>query len=130
VARLDQIYGHESYKNYNVFILDPNTIIYSSGISYTIFNHFTQQKRIFYSKNGGGIGAIAVHPSKNYFAVAEKGNWPNIFIYHYPTLKLYRVISKGTERSYSCLSFSGSGDMLASVGSDPDFLLCVWNWKQ
>jgi hypothetical protein len=61
---LDQIYGHESYKNYNALILDKDTIIYSSGISYTIYNHVTKSKKIFYSKNRGGIGAIAVHPSK------------------------------------------------------------------
>lgn len=130
VAKLDQLYGHDSYKNYNAHILDRDTIIYASGISYTIFNHYTKEKQVFYSRDKGGIGAISVHPSKKYFAVAEKGTWPNIYIYEFPSLKLYRVIRKGTERSYSCINFSGSGDMLASVGSDPDFLLTVWEWKQ
>lgn len=96
VAKLDQLYGHDSFKNYNALILDRDTIIFASGVSYTIYNHFTKEKSLFYSKARGGIGAIAVHPSKKYFAVAEKGNWPNIFIYEYPSLKLYRVIRKGT----------------------------------
>jgi hypothetical protein len=96
VAKLDYLYGHDSYKNYNALILERDTIIYSSGMSYTIYNHFTREKSLFYSKGKGGIGAIAVHPSKKYFAVAEKGNFPNIFIYEYPSLKLYRVIRKGT----------------------------------
>jgi len=39
-------------------------------MSYTIYNHFTREKNLFYSKGKGGIGAIAVHPSKKYFAVA------------------------------------------------------------
>lgn len=130
VAKLDNLYGHDSFKNYNALILDRDSIIFSSGISYTIYNHFTREKTVFYSRDKGGIGAIAVHPSRKYFAVAEKGNFPNIYIYEYPSLKLYRVIRKGTERSFSCINFSGSGDMLASVGSSPDYLLTVWDWKQ
>ena len=130
MAKLDHLFGHDSFKNYNALILDRDTVIYSSGISYTVFNHFTKEKKVFYSRDKGGIGSIAVHPSKKYFAVAEKGVWPNIYIYEFPSLKLYRVLRKGTEKSYSCICFSGSGDMLASVGSNPDYLLTVWEWKQ
>ena len=130
VVKLDGFYGHDSFKRYNAQILDRDTLIYAAGISYTIYNHFTQEKRVFYSLDRGGIGSIAVHPSLTHFAVAEMGTWPNIYIYEWPSLKLYRVLRKGTERSYSCISFSGKGDMLASVGSDPDFLLTVWDWKQ
>lgn len=70
VSKLDQLYGHNSYKNYNALILDRDNIIFSSGISYTIYNHFTREKTLFFSRDRGGIGAIAVHPSKKYFAVA------------------------------------------------------------
>lgn len=58
------------------------------------------------------------------------GVFPNIYIYEYPSLRLYRILRKGTERTYSCVNFSGSGEMLASVGADPDYLLTVWEWKQ
>jgi WD40 repeat protein len=58
------------------------------------------------------------------------GVFPNIYIYEYPSLKLYRILRKGTEKSYSSIIFSGSGDYLASVGSEPDYLLTVWDWKQ
>ena len=113
-----------------MLILDKDNIIYSSGISYTIYNHFTKDKKVLFSKDKGGIAAIAVHPSKKYFAVAEKGVWPRIYIYEYPSLKLYRVMRRGTEKSFSSISFSHSGDMLASVGSNPDYMLNVWDWKQ
>lgn len=63
-------------------------------------------RRVFFSRDKGGLGSIAVHPSKNYFAVAEKGKSPNIYIYKYPSLELYRILRKGTERSFSCASFS------------------------
>jgi len=127
---LDGFYGHDSFKRYNAQVLDRDTIIFAAGISYTIYNHFTKDKKIFYSRDRGGIGSITVHPSKKYFAVAEMGIFPNIYIYEYPSLKLYRILRKGTERTYSCVNFSGSGEMLASVGADPDFLLTVWEWKQ
>ncbi|KAM9503211.1 uncharacterized protein ACWYII_000615 isoform 1-T3 [Salvelinus alpinus] len=32
------------------------------------------------------------HPSKRYFAVAEKGDQPNIVIYEYPSLQPYRIL--------------------------------------
>lgn len=56
-----------------------------------------------------------MHPTKQYFAVAEKGVYPNIYIYEYPSLRLKRILRKGTERSYSNICFSLSGDKLASV---------------
>jgi len=62
-----------------------------------------------------------VHPSKKWFAVGEKGTFPNIYIYEYPSLKLYRILRKGTERSYANICFSTSGEKLASVGLGPDY---------
>jgi WD40 repeat protein len=44
-------------------------------------------------------------------------------------MKLYRVLRGGTTKAYANLSFTTSGDKLASVGSDPDYMLTVWNWK-
>jgi hypothetical protein len=70
VVKLDGFYGHDSFKRYNALTLDRDTIIFAAGISYTIFNHFTKDKKQFYSKDRGGIGSIAVHPSKKYFAIA------------------------------------------------------------
>uniref|UniRef100_H2ZFC4 Cilia- and flagella-associated protein 44 n=1 Tax=Ciona savignyi TaxID=51511 RepID=H2ZFC4_CIOSA len=80
------------------------------------------------SCSGGGVGAIAVHPSGNYFAVAEKGVKPHVLVYEFPSLKLYRVLEGGTERAYSFVDFSPKGDLLASVGSYPDYMLTVWDW--
>ena len=105
----------DSYKRYNLQLLDDSTIIFIAGATYQIYNYETKEKRIFFSKDGGGIGSISVHPSHQFFAVAEKGINPNIYIYSYPDLRLYRILRKGTERSYSNCSFSQNGKMLASV---------------
>lgn len=37
---------------------------------------------------------------------------------------------KGTERSYSKICFNAEGNNLASVGSKPDYQICVWDWLQ
>ena len=44
-------------------------------------------------------------------------------------MELYRILRKGTEKSYSCLTFNSNGDQLASVGSEPDYNLVIWNWS-
>ena len=62
--------------------------------------------------------------------MAEKGQWPNIYVYEFPSLKLYRVMRKGTEKAYSNICFNAEGNNLASVGSKPDYQICVWDWMQ
>ena len=65
--------------------------------------------------------------------MGEKGTLPYICIYSYPELKLYRLLREGTEQAYSDLDFSSinsNGKLLASVGSSPDYMLTVWDWKQ
>ena len=82
------------------------------------------------SSSGGGLGHIAVHPSQSYFAVAEKGTMPNILIFEYPSLRLHRILRGGTLEAYSHVAFNPKGNLLASVGSGPDYQLTVWDWKQ
>lgn len=81
VAEYHHSFGFDSLKKFNIQILDKDNIIYASGTTYTIYNTFTNEATLFFSQDRGGIGSIAVHPEKKYFAVAEKGQYPNIYIY-------------------------------------------------
>lgn len=74
------------------------------------------------------MGSIAVHPARKHFAVAEKGVHPNIYIYEYPSMRLYRILERGTEARYAHCEFSTTGDKLVSLGGAPDYTLTVWNW--
>jgi hypothetical protein len=65
----------------------------------------TMQRKYLFGFDGQGIGCLAVHPSNKYFAVGEKGDSPNIYIYEYPSYKIYRVLRKGTEKQYSSVTF-------------------------
>ena len=110
-------------------MIDNENLIYACGMTYHIINILKKEVTVYFSRDGGGIGAIGLHPSKKYFAIAEKGTFPNIYIYDYPNLKLYRILRKGTEKSYSSVNFSFNGNSVASVGSFPDYTLAIWNWK-
>lgn len=81
------------------------------------------------SSSGMGLGHIAVHPSQKYFAVGEKGINPNIFVFAFPSLRLFRTLRKGTLEAYAHLTFNPKGNYIASVGSNPDYQLTVWDWK-
>jgi WD40 repeat protein len=121
-------YGMQSFKRFNLHFLEESVIIFVTGNTYQIFNLQSKHRQIFHSKDTDGIGSIAVHPSRSYFAVAEKGLSPNIYIYEYPSLRLYRILRKGTDFLFSHIEFSVSGEKLASVGGAPDYTLSVWDW--
>ncbi|XP_063689300.1 cilia- and flagella-associated protein 44-like isoform X18 [Bolinopsis microptera] len=123
-------FGYECLKRANLHVLDETHVLFSAGNYIQIFNVDTKKLTYLPTVGGKGIGSIAVHPSRKYFAVGEQGFEPEILIFEYPSLKLYRICRKGTERSYAFLSFSPDGAKLASLGSSPDYMLTIWDWKR
>ena len=89
-----------------------------------------EQKYLRSTASSGAIGSIALHPTKKWLAVAEKGRAPNINVFEVSTWRLYRVLRGGTEMAYAHVAFSPNGKLLASVGGDPDYTLVVWNWRE
>lgn len=52
-----------------------------------------------------------------------------IYIYEYPSLRLYRLLKAGTEMMYVHCEFSTTGEKLVSLGGEPDYTITVWDWK-
>ncbi|GFO10997.1 cilia- and flagella-associated protein 44-like [Plakobranchus ocellatus] len=127
---LQHSYGYDCKKRNNLHLLDESTVVFAAGNVLQILNLKTRSQTYLRSTSGCGIGAICVHPSRKFFAVGEKGDAPNINIFEFPSLKLYRILRGGTEQSYTSLTFSPDGELLATQGGDPDFMLTVWNWRQ
>ncbi|XP_075710812.1 cilia- and flagella-associated protein 44 isoform X1 [Rhinoderma darwinii] len=130
VLHLLHSFGYDCTKRANLQLLDEQTLLYVAGTTAIILGLKTQEQRYLRSSSGRGIGAVAVHPSRNYFAVAEKGHNPNIILYEFPSLKPYRMLRGGTVEAFAFIDFNMSGTLLASVGSSPDYMLTIWDWKQ
>ncbi|XP_038318346.1 cilia- and flagella-associated protein 44 isoform X1 [Canis lupus familiaris] len=123
-------FGYDCKKRANLQLLDSNTVMYIAGNQLILLNLKTKEQIYLRSSSGRGIGVIGVHPDKTYFTVAEKGVFPKIIIYEYPSLRPYRILQDGTELAYAYVDFNYDGTLLASVGSNPDHTLIIWNWKE
>ncbi|XP_028274026.1 cilia- and flagella-associated protein 44 [Parambassis ranga] len=130
LLHLSYSFGYDSARRSNLNLLDDRNLIIVAGNLLVLLDISTKEQRYLRSCSGGGIGSIAVHPSKEHFAVAEKGNQPNIIVYEYPSLRPYRILRGGTEKAYYFVNFNHDGSLLASVGSAPDYMLTIWDWKQ
>ena len=135
VLALDSSFGFDSGLRNNLhYVGDPEkpddvALLFATGNCVHILKVATGQVSYLFGHNTGGIGSLTVHPSRNFFAVGEKGPNPHVIIYEYPSLRTYRILRNGTEAAYSDLDFSHTGNQLASVGSAPDYMLTVWDWK-
>ncbi|XP_066455410.1 cilia- and flagella-associated protein 44 isoform X2 [Eleutherodactylus coqui] len=130
VLRLLYSFGYDCTKRANLHLLDDQTLLFVAGAMVIILGLKTHEQQYLRSSSGQGIGAVAVHPNRSYFAVAEKGHKPNIILYEFPSLKPHRILRGGTEEAYAFIDFNTSGTLLASVGSSPDYMLTIWDWKQ
>ena len=127
---LHHTFGNDFTRRNNISIIEDDKVIYAAGNNVIIESMDTGVKCYLLSVDEGGIGAVAVHPSRKLFAVGCKGVQPNIYIYSYPDLNLLKVLRNGAERGYSCLAFNKSGVQMASVATFPDFMLTIWNWDE
>ncbi|XP_068191514.1 cilia- and flagella-associated protein 44-like [Antennarius striatus] len=130
LLQLRHSFGYDSELRGNLQLLDDSTLMFIAGNLLVLLDLSTRKQRYLRSCRGGGIGSVAVHPTKKYFAVAEKGNHPDIIVYEYPSLRPYRILRDGTEKAYSSVDFNTNGSLLAGVGNAPDYMLTLWNWRQ
>ena len=98
--------GIPSMKRYNIHFLTDTMIIFVTGNKYQTYDMVAGKFTTYSGRDEDGIGSIAVHPERKHFAVAEKGVSPNIYIYEYPSFRLYRILQKGTEMRYNHVEFS------------------------
>ena len=125
-----------SSKRHNLLPLDADTALTSAGNAVILLSVQDGSMRLLPGLDGGGIGALAVHPCESLFLVAEqrKTGAPNAYIYRYQGStqppELLQTLPAGTERAYAAAAFSSDGKMLALVGSAPDHMLSLWQWRE
>lgn len=71
-CRLLFILGFDLSKRHNLVALDDQTIAMAAGNNVLLLDLATLQQRYLPARDGGGIGAVALHPKRSCFAVAEK----------------------------------------------------------
>lgn len=69
---LENILGFESHKHNNIHQMESNTLLTSAGNMVVLLDLTTGEQKYLPGLDGGGIGAVCAHPSKTFFAVAEK----------------------------------------------------------
>eukprot|EP00966_Prymnesium_polylepis_P249511 5768573-Prymnesium_polylepis.1 len=133
-APLHHSFAFESAKRMNLAYLDDDsTLVYAAGSIVHFLDLQTNTQSYLPSLSGNEVGALVVHSGgeRTLIAIAERARSdPNVLIYEYPSLQLYRVLRKGTECAYSAACFSPDGSKLATVGSFPDYMLTVWDWAR
>ncbi|KAJ8002958.1 hypothetical protein DPEC_G00164360 [Dallia pectoralis] len=129
LLHLTHSFGYDCGRRANLQLLDEQSLVFVAGNILVFLDIQTKEQRYLRSCSGRGIGTIMAHPSKRYFAVAEKGDQPNIIIYEFPSLRPYRILKGGTMLAYSFVDFNREGTLLASVGSAPDYMLTLWEWR-
>lgn len=112
--------------------MDNDTLVFASGNLIHFFNVPTTVMTMRRSACGDGIGCLAKNPNRayNHLTIGENGKKPTIFIYKFPEMQLVSMLKKGTKRQFSILDYTTDGELLASQGGDPDYMITIWDWKR
>lgn len=127
--QLYNVFGFDLSRHYNAIPLNETTLVITVGNYAMFYDLQTGEERIILGHHSG-INCCAVHPNHEYVALGESGKDPYLCIYHFPSMKLFRMLKGGTEEAYTALNFSPDGKMLAAVGTYPDYMLTVWDWER
>ncbi|KAM3964257.1 cilia- and flagella-associated protein 44 [Aphomia sociella] len=128
-------YGYNCLKYFNLCACDDSVVCWAAGSIITFMDVGTKQTWFRRSTTGGSVGNITSYrKDPNYrIAVAEGREGyrdPLILLYTWPQMEIDAVLRDGTTNNYSILDFSPDGELLASVGKEPDYNLTIWNWKR
>ncbi|TPX37653.1 hypothetical protein SmJEL517_g00774 [Synchytrium microbalum] len=124
-------FGFEATRKSHLHFLDETTLMSAVGNVLVFINLKNMQQTYFEGFRDGGIGAMALHPSRKLIAVAEIHEpTPRIYLLEYPSLDVRRVLTGGAVRGYSAICFDSTGERLASVATDPDYTLTIWDWQR
>ncbi|KAI5642688.1 cilia- and flagella-associated protein 44 [Phthorimaea operculella] len=128
-------YGYDCCKYFNLCACDESVVCWAAGSIITFFDVYTKQTWFRRSTTGGTVGAVCSYRQEPNYRIAiaeakESENEPVIIIYFWPQMDIDAVLREGTENAYSILDFSPDGELLASVGKEPDYNLTIWNWKR
>lgn len=108
LLKVSHLFGMDVTRRENIQLLhynNNNLLCHIYGNYLQIINMDTNDIIMIRSMNGIGIGTFCIHSQYKYIALAEKGIIPNVCIYQYPDIKLYRILKEGTQTAYTACQF-------------------------
>lgn len=101
---LHHVFGADISRRNNISLIENHRLVYALGNVVVFEDIATGNKEYLLSIDEGGVGCVAVHPSRcdhellvvflfdcntrKYFAVGCKGVQPSIYVYKYPSMKV------------------------------------------
>ncbi|AAZ12420.1 hypothetical protein, conserved [Trypanosoma brucei brucei TREU927] len=123
-------HGIHSMRYNGVCALTGSTVLMASGRFVMFVDVHKGTIESMQGPENGGVGAVAVHPSRQYYVVCErKPSDPAIRAYSWPSRTEVGEFVKGATKGFSACAFNKDGSMMATVGMYPDFFLTVWDWE-
>jgi WD40 repeat protein len=77
-----------------------------------------------------GVGAIAVHPSRELYAYCEKGKGAVVRICSMEDGRVREKIDGAGSIDVEVMSFTSDGSALVTVAGVPDFQITIWDWQK
>ncbi|KAM5172544.1 cilia- and flagella-associated protein 43 [Mantella aurantiaca] len=112
-----------------VTFVNRNTVCHPCG-NFIIFTDIETRKQTLLQCPRGSIGAFDVNMYSEVVAFADQKCQPNIYVYTFPGIVKRAELKDGAKLEYSAITFSHSGNYLATYSSVPDHLLTIWNWQE
>ncbi|XP_068632653.1 cilia- and flagella-associated protein 44 [Battus philenor] len=128
-------FGYNCLKYFNLCACDESVVCWAAGSIINFLDVNTKQTWFRRSTTGGSVGNITSYRADPNYRIAiaegrEGDRDPLIILYTWPQMEIDAVLREGTANAYSILDFSPDGELLASVGKEPDYNLTIWNWKK
>jgi len=73
------------------------------------------------------ITASVINPQKTHVAVSQGSD---ILILAIPDFSVYKRLHGAAKVYVNAMAFDASGEKLATVAGDPDYMLTIWEWKK
>ncbi|CAG9119565.1 unnamed protein product [Plutella xylostella] len=128
-------FGYDCRKVLNLCAADAGVVCWAAGSLVSFLDVATGQAWSRRTSTGGSVGYIASYRKDPHYRLAvaegrEGRREPLILLYTWPQMEIDAVLRDGTANAYAALDFSPNGELLASVGKEPDYNITIWNWRR
>jgi microtubule-associated protein-like 6 len=125
---LEWVYGYRSTDcRNNVRYSSTGKVIFHAGAVGILYNKDTHSQQFHNGYHEGDIMCLSTDPTRRYVATGEEGDRPGINLWEANSARfLCRMTGAHFGGGIAALAFSQDGSWLASIGTDPNHLLCVW----